>query len=85
MLWVLTTLVTVGFGDYAPVTDLGKAFTIGLYITGIGLVSVFIGKVIESVSHIGKNRVGGKMNYSGKNHIILVGWSDKSKLAMQEI
>ncbi|MDQ7860536.1 potassium channel family protein [Peribacillus frigoritolerans] len=42
--WVLTTLATVGFGDYAPVTDLGKAFTIGLYITGIGLVSLFYWK-----------------------------------------
>jgi voltage-gated potassium channel len=83
--WVLTTLATVGFGDYAPSTELGKAFTIGLYITGIGLVSVFIGKVIESVSHIEKLRVGGKMKYSGKNHIILIGWSEKSKLAVQEI
>ncbi|HZG17397.1 MAG TPA: ion channel [Candidatus Bathyarchaeia archaeon] len=83
--WVLTTLATVGFGDYAPVTDAGKAFTIGLYMTGIGLVSVLIGKVITSISHIENLRVGGKMKYSGKQHIILIGWSDKSKLAIQEI
>jgi len=83
--WVLTTLATVGFGDYAPVTDLGKAFTIGLYISGIGLVSVFIGKVIESVTHIDELKVGGKMKYNGKNHIIIIGWSDKSKLAIQEV
>jgi voltage-gated potassium channel len=83
--WVLTTLATVGFGDYAPVTDLGKAFTIGLYITGIGLVSLFIGKIIKSVYLIEKRKVGGKMKYTGKNHIILNGWSDKSKLAIQEI
>ncbi len=83
--WVFTTLATVGFGDYAPATDAGKAFTIGLYITGIGLVSVFIGKVIASVSHIENLRVGGKMKYTGKNHIILIGWSDKSRLAIQEV
>ncbi|MCM3674383.1 ion channel [Peribacillus simplex] len=83
--WVLTTLATVGFGDYAPVTDLGKAFTIGLYITGIGLVSLFIGKIIKSVYLIEKRKVGGKMKYTGKNHIILIGWSDKSKSALQEI
>lgn len=83
--WVLTTLATVGFGDYAPVTDLGKAFTIGLYITGIGLVSVFIGKVINSVNIIEKLNIGGKMKYTGKNHIILIGWSEKSRLAIQEI
>lgn len=83
--WVLTTLATVGFGDYAPVTDSGKAFTIGLYITGIGLVSFFIGSIIESVFLIEKLKVGGKLKYTGKNHIILVGWSDKSKSAIQEI
>lgn len=83
--WVLTTLATVGFGDYAPVTDLGKAFTIGLYITGIGLVSVVIGKVINSIYLIDKLKVGGKMKYTGKNHIIIIGWSSKSQLAIQEI
>jgi voltage-gated potassium channel len=40
--WVLTTLATVSFCDYAPVTMAGKVFTIFLYISGIGLISVFI-------------------------------------------
>ncbi|WP_342044373.1 ion channel [Bacillus sp. OTU530] len=83
--WVFTTLATVGFGDYAPVTHLGKLFTILLYITGIALVSSIIGKIIESVYLIEKLKVGGNMKYTGKNHIILIGWSDKSKLAIQEI
>ncbi|WP_066260017.1 potassium channel family protein [Neobacillus drentensis] len=83
--WVLTTLATVGFGDYAPVTHSGKVFTIILYITGIGLVSVVIGKVINSIYLIDKLKVGGKMKYTGKNHIILIGWSAKSKLAIEEI
>ncbi|PLT35441.1 potassium channel family protein [Bacillus sp. V5-8f] len=83
--WVLTTLSTIGFGDYAPVTDAGKIFTICLYISGIGLVSVFIGKVVRSVNHFEKRRVGGKMDYTGKGHIILIGWSNKSKIATEEI
>jgi voltage-gated potassium channel len=82
---VLTTLATVGFGDYSPVTQAGKVFTIVLYITGIGLVSVFIGKMLKIVDVFDKLKVGGKMKYTGKNHIILIGWSDKSKLAIQEI
>jgi voltage-gated potassium channel len=83
--WITTTLATVGFGDYAPVTDQGKAFTILLYITGIWIVSYLIGKIIESVYHIEKLKVGGKMKYTGKNHIILIGWSNKSKSAIYEI
>jgi voltage-gated potassium channel len=83
--WVMTTLATVGFGDYAPVSDQGKAVTICLYITGIWIVSFLIGKIIESVYHIEKLKVGGKMKYTGKNHIILIGWSNKSKAAIYEI
>jgi voltage-gated potassium channel len=83
--WVLTTLATVGFGDYSPTTDSGKIFTIVLYITGIGLVSVFISKVITSVYLIDKLKAGGKMRYTGKDHIIIIGWSTKSKLAVTEI
>ena len=83
--WVMTTLATVGFGDYAPVTNLGKTYTIALYISGIGLLSIFFGKVINSIYHIDRLKVGGKMKFTGKNHIILIGWSEKSKLAIQEI
>ncbi len=83
--WVLTALATVGFGDYAPVTDLGKIYTIFLYITGIGLVSVFIGNILQSVYLLEKYKVGGKMKYTGENHIILVGWSEKAKAAIKEI
>ncbi|MBP1934213.1 potassium channel protein [Ammoniphilus resinae] len=83
--WVLTTLATVGFGDYSPVTNAGKIFTIGLYITGIGLISVFIKKSIGSAKRIENLKVGGKMTFKGKDHIILIGWSEKSKLAIQEI
>ncbi|WP_082220430.1 potassium channel protein [Domibacillus robiginosus] len=83
--WVMTALATVGFGDYAPVTDAGKAFTIFLYVTGIGMVSVFIGNVIETVYRIEKLKVGGKMKYTGNDHIILIGWNEKSKAAVQEI
>ncbi|RFU64928.1 potassium channel protein [Peribacillus glennii] len=83
--WVLTTLATIGFGDYAPVTDAGKIFTMCLYITGIGLISVFIAKIVQFVNNFEKRRVGGKMDYTGKDHVILIGWSNKSKIATEEI
>lgn len=83
--WVLTTLATVGFGDYAPVTSAGKFFTILLYISGIGLISLCIGKVIKVASHFEQLKVGGKMRYTGRNHILLIGWSDKTHAAIQEI
>lgn len=41
------TLTTIGYGDFVPVTTLGKVFTMG-YATlgiGIGIVSLFIAMV----------------------------------------
>ena len=36
------TLATVGYGDFAPQTDLGKGFTMVYAIVGIGLLLAFI-------------------------------------------
>ena len=38
----VTTLATIGYGDFAPVTDLGKVFTIFYIFTGLGIIAAFI-------------------------------------------
>jgi voltage-gated potassium channel len=36
---------TVGFGDYAPTTDLGKAFTIVYVLIGVGLLVMVLSRI----------------------------------------
>jgi voltage-gated potassium channel len=36
---------TVGFGDYTPQTDLGKAFTIIYVLVGVGLLAMILGRI----------------------------------------
>ena len=48
----ITTLTTVGFGDFAPQTAAGKIFTIFYLLVGIGLLSGFIVLLAERSSLI---------------------------------
>ena len=39
------TLTTIGYGDFSPVTDLGKVFTIIYIIIGVGLILSFVNTI----------------------------------------
>jgi voltage-gated potassium channel len=83
--WVMTTVATVGYGDFYPTTVAGKLFAMFLYVFGIGLLSLVIGKIIEAIADLQRRRGSGKLKFQGRNHIILLNWSKKSQLAVEEI
>ncbi len=43
----VTTLATVGLGDLAPETDLGKVFTIFYILAGVSVILAFANAVLE--------------------------------------
>ena len=83
--FVLTTMATVGYGDYSPGTFPGKVLTIFIYVFGIGLLSLVIGKIIDAVADYHRRREAGHLKYQGKNHIIIINWSKKAQYAIEEI
>jgi len=83
--WVLTTMATVGYGDYFATSAVGKVFTIFLYIFGIGLLSLVIGKVIDSSAEVQRRRGAGMLTFKGEGHIIIVNWGKKAQTAIEEI
>ncbi|KGK86218.1 ion transporter [Desulfosporosinus sp. HMP52] len=83
--FVLTTMATVGYGDYSPSTFPGKVLTIFIYVFGIGLLSLVIGKIIDAVADFNRRREAGRLRYQGKNHVIIVNWSKKAQYAIEEI
>ncbi len=83
--FVMTTFTTVGYGDYSPVTIAGKLFTVFMFLIGIGLLGVVIGKIIDSFTLFRRMREEGRMNYMNDRHIIIIGWGKKSEVAIKEL
>ncbi|WP_079478406.1 potassium channel family protein [Halobacillus salinus] len=83
--WVMTTVTTVGYGDYSPATVAGRIIAIFLYIFGIGLIGVAIGKIIDSLAIFRKKRVEGDIVYKDSGHFIIIGWSQKAHFAIKEM
>ncbi|WP_100332097.1 potassium channel family protein [Bacillus xiapuensis] len=77
--WAVVTASTVGFGDYAPKTVAGRVLGIGLIFIGAGFLSAyFINLAAAAVTSQNTLREG-KAVYAHKNHLVIVGWNERSK------
>ncbi|WP_349408215.1 potassium channel family protein [Pseudalkalibacillus sp. SCS-8] len=83
--WVMTTVTTVGYGDISPVSVGGRIYAMFLYIIGIGLIGVVIGKVVDGFGAFRRRKEEGLLAFKGTDHIVIIGWSQKAKFAIEEI
>ncbi|WP_047979661.1 potassium channel family protein [Ornithinibacillus contaminans] len=78
--WAFVTGSTVGYGDYIPLTRLGRIIAILLILTGGGLITFYITVFAASIVQHERNLSDGKVAYKGNHHIILVGWNERTKI-----
>ena len=83
--YVMTTVTTTGYGDFVPQTVIGRMFGLFLYLIGIGLIGIVIGKIVESFGIYRRLKEEGKLRFKGKDHYVIIGWSNKSKHTMNEL
>ncbi|MDN7240744.1 potassium channel family protein [Planococcus sp. N028] len=83
--WVMTTVTTIGYGDYSPTTVPGMLFGIFLYLFGIGLIGIIIGKIVDFYTYFRRLKMEGKLRYKGKNHFVIIGWSKSVEKTINEL
>ncbi len=83
--YVMTTVTTVGYGDYAPATTIGRMFGMFLFIFGVALIGLLIGKVVDGFGVLKRRKEEGRLAYHGQQHVLMVGFSTKTQMAIDEL
>ncbi|MGC8120913.1 ion channel [Marinobacter sp. VGCF2001] len=69
----MTTLVTVGYGDYSPVTAIGRISTIALmFVSAITLLTLIVSDYIEYRFYRRERILTGRWIYKMKDHIVII-------------
>ncbi|KAI9706221.1 MAG: hypothetical protein M1812_008244 [Candelaria pacifica] len=80
--WADFTLLTIGTGDYAPITHLGRGLLFPFAIGGILILGLVVGSIRSLVLERGKNKMGARMVEKIRENIVrdLKKGKKKSKL-----
>ena len=73
-LWLtMTTLTTVGYGDLAPTTVIGRISTMALmFISAITLLTLIISDYIEYRFYRRERILTGRWRYNMRNHVLII-------------
>ncbi|QQZ10531.1 potassium channel family protein [Heyndrickxia vini] len=83
--WAVITTATVGYGDVYPVTVKGRLLGILLVFIGAGVVSAYFASLAATTVRLQNSYIKGKTMFTGKNHIIIIGWNGRSKSVIEQL
>jgi voltage-gated potassium channel len=83
--WAIITASTVGYGDYVPHSVFGRITALFLILLGVGFVSSYFGTLAAAAVTKQDSFAEGKLSFSGKNHIIIIGWNERSRELIQKL
>ncbi|MDX8044785.1 potassium channel family protein [Gracilibacillus sp. S3-1-1] len=77
--WAIVTGSTVGYGDYVPLSAIGKVIAILLILAGGGFVTFYMATLSASTIKYEQDLSEGKNQYTGTNHTIIIGWNERTR------
>eukprot|EP00929_Paragymnodinium_shiwhaense_P114609 TRINITY_DN8305_c0_g1_i2.p1 TRINITY_DN8305_c0_g1~~TRINITY_DN8305_c0_g1_i2.p1 ORF type:complete len:1282 (+),score=257.43 TRINITY_DN8305_c0_g1_i2:71-3916(+) len=70
--WIIETISTVGYGDYAPKTAMSRWTTLALMFTGVAFFGYETARLLDVVGHKDKGQ-GRFVKVPGQRHVVLIG------------
>ncbi|WP_456277864.1 potassium channel family protein [Bacillus sp. AK128] len=83
--WAIVTVSTVGYGDYSPVSKLGRVVGIMLILVGTGFMTLYFASLSSAAVTRQNSYIEGASSYKGKKHVILVGWNERARETLQQL
>ncbi|WP_035350101.1 potassium channel family protein [Fictibacillus gelatini] len=83
--WAVITAATVGYGDYAPTTTIGRWMAILLVLSGGAFIVFFFGHVASVTFKKQNEWKEGKVMFTKKDHLIVVGYNERSKTTIMKL
>ena len=83
--WLITTMTTVGYGDYSPGSFKGKIVTMAIMIFGIGLLGFLLSQLTQKIVQTNLGSLFGVTHTKKKIDYIIIGWNKISDAALTEL
>lgn len=83
--WAIITTSTVGYGDLVPVTFQGRLLAAVLILLGIGFVTSYFATLASTTVLKQKAYTNGQVSFKGGQHMIIIGWNERSREIMKNI
>ncbi|TAJ14522.1 potassium channel protein [Marinilabiliaceae bacterium JC017] len=85
-LWyAIVTLTTVGYGDFYPVTPLGKVTGLFIILGSLGLIGYVIGDVTSRINSYMEKKKTGFFGTHFEGHYVIIGWSEFGRKVADQI